>query len=350
MGVKTDRLTEAVYLGDILREDGKNTSNIKSRVRKGLGIVSKIMNILETITFGSKYFVIAATLRQAELINGFLTNAEVWYGLSKAQTDELEEVDKLLLRRILNAPLSACVESLYLELGLIPINIIIKSRRILYLHYLLRLNKTEMLYKVFQAQLKYPSKDDWTEMVKRDLKDFKINLNLEKIKEKSAWSFKQIVKIKTKEYTLDYLQQMKQKHSKMKNLHYDELKIQNYLNNEEITVKEAQNIFRFRTRTANFKENYKNSYNVITCPLCKIQPDVQAHCVQCPIVKENINIRGNYKDIFTEKISKKISESLLKISEFRKKMIEKMSPVGGPGASLFDAADKCNPMYLFESG
>ena len=28
----------------------------------------------------------------------------------------------------------------------------------------------------------------------------------------------------------------------------------------------------------------------------------------------------------------------------------KMSPVGGPGASLFDAADKCNPMYLFESG
>jgi hypothetical protein len=38
-GVKTDRVEEAVYLGDIIRQDGKNTSNIKHRVNKGLGIV-----------------------------------------------------------------------------------------------------------------------------------------------------------------------------------------------------------------------------------------------------------------------------------------------------------------------
>ena len=43
--------------------------------------------------------------------------------LTKTQMDELESVDKLLLRRILNAPLAACVESLYLELGLTPIHI-----------------------------------------------------------------------------------------------------------------------------------------------------------------------------------------------------------------------------------
>ena len=98
-GVKTDRVAEAVYLGDIIREDGKNHSNIKNRAKKGLGIVSKIMNILETITYGSKYFEIAATLRQAMLINGMLTNAEVWYGLNKSQMDELEEVDKLLIRQ-----------------------------------------------------------------------------------------------------------------------------------------------------------------------------------------------------------------------------------------------------------
>ena len=91
-------------------------------------------------------------------------------------------------------------------------------------------------------------------------------------------------------------------------------------------------------------------YNVMSCPLCLLQPDTQSHSVQCNIIKENINISGNYNEIFTEEISKEISESLLKISQFRENKMENLSPVGGPGASLFDAADKCNPMYLFESG
>ena len=93
--------------------------------------------------------------------------------------DELEEVDRLLIRRIFNAPISACVESLYLELGLTPIHIIVKSRRVKYLHYLLRLKESEMLFKVFQAQLKYPVRDDWTITVKQDLEDLRINLSFE---------------------------------------------------------------------------------------------------------------------------------------------------------------------------
>ena len=201
-GVKGNKVTEAIYLGDIIREDGKNSSNIKNRVKKGLGIVTKIMNVLEAISFGSKYFEIAVTLRQAELINGFLTNAEVWYAINKTQMDKLENVDKLLLRRILNAPLAACVESLYLELGLTPLHIIIKSRRIRYLHYLVRLDKDEMLYKVFLAQWKYPVKDDWTDMVKQDLKDLEIGLSFDEMREKTEWSFKNLIKIKSKEYTL----------------------------------------------------------------------------------------------------------------------------------------------------
>ena len=101
---------------------------------------------------------------------------------------------------------------------------------------------------------------------------------------------------------------MKQNHSKMANLEYKELKIQNYFKNENISVKGAQNLFKFRTRVAKFKENYKNNYEVRSCPLCLVQPDTQAHCVQCPVVKENVNIQGDYQEIFTNKISSEISE------------------------------------------
>ena len=73
-----------------------------------------------------------------------------------------------------------------------------------------------MLYKVFHAQWKYPVKDDWTITVKQDLKDLNINLSLDEMKRKTEWNFKRLVKVKTKEYALQYLLKLKQKHSKWK--------------------------------------------------------------------------------------------------------------------------------------
>ena len=64
-GQEADRVSEAVYLGDIISQDGKNSQNIKSRVSKGMGIISQIMEILQTVSFGSKYFEIAIVLREA---------------------------------------------------------------------------------------------------------------------------------------------------------------------------------------------------------------------------------------------------------------------------------------------
>ena len=64
------------YLGDVISADGKNTENIKSRVSKGLGIVSQIMNLMEMVTFGEHYFEIGMLLRESMLINGILTYSE----------------------------------------------------------------------------------------------------------------------------------------------------------------------------------------------------------------------------------------------------------------------------------
>jgi hypothetical protein len=279
------------------------------------------MDILKSVSFGRKYFQMAITLREAELVNGMLTNADVWYGLSQAEVDELEEVDKLLLRRVFEAPSSSCIESLYLELGLTPIRVIIKARRINYLHYLLNLKENEMLYSVFKAQWKYPTKDDWTVQVQKDLQDLKIDMSLEEMKKKSQWSFKRLVKIKSKEYTLDYLLDLKEQHRKMDSLEYTELKLQEYLKDDEIPVVEARNLYRFRTRVAKFKLNFKNSYESIACPLCLVQPDTQVHCVQCPEVKNKIDVQGDYRDIFTERISTDISRTLLKITNLRENLL-----------------------------
>ena len=63
-------------------------------------------------------------------INGILNNSEVWYSLTKSEIGEFEDLDRLLLRRILKAPISTSKEALFLELGLIPIGVLIQAKRI----------------------------------------------------------------------------------------------------------------------------------------------------------------------------------------------------------------------------
>ena len=112
-------------------------------------------------------------------------------------------------------------------------------------------------------------------------------ISLEEIKKTSQYSFKRMVKVKTNECTLKYLLELKGKHTKMENLEYSELKIQSYLKDPDIPVAEARNLYRYRTRSAKYKENMKSSYTntSLACPVCLLQPDTQQHSLQCTEVK-----------------------------------------------------------------
>ena len=105
------------------------------------------MTLLDKICLGRFYFEVAITLRESMFINGILTNAETWYNVKKCEIEELEQLDRSLLRKILKVPISTPKESFYLELGILPIGTVIKARRIVYLHDLANLNENEMLYK-----------------------------------------------------------------------------------------------------------------------------------------------------------------------------------------------------------
>ena len=108
--------------------------------------------------------------------------------------EELEEVDKLLMRRVLEAPCSTPVEALYLELGLIPIKYIFKGRRLMFLHYVLNLNEEEMLSQFFWTQWKSPVSSHWTETVKEDMDVLKIGRTIYEIKKMKKHVFAKIVK------------------------------------------------------------------------------------------------------------------------------------------------------------
>ena len=83
-----------------------------------------------------------------------------------------------------------------------------------------------------------------------------LTADLEKIGGKSVFSWKNLVKKKAKEFDLKNLLKMKQSRSesKMKNLTYDKLNIQDYLTN--LDVKLEKNRFRYRTRMTQFQGNF----------------------------------------------------------------------------------------------
>ena len=179
-----------------------------------------------------------------------------------------------------------------------------------------------MLSKFFCTHWKYSSKNDWTDQARLDLADFGITENLEQIRNQSKNKFKRIVKLKAKEFAFYNFLERKESHTKMANLFYTELKLQEYLKLDDISFTQAQALFSYITRMANFSENFRGLSGPQLCPLCKQHFDSQNLCWQCPLVKENVNLEGEYKNIFQNKPNSKLVKTLVNINKFREEYIK----------------------------
>ena len=317
-GTIMPEVTEETYLGDILSSDGKNAKNIRSRISKGIGIVNQMINLLDRISFGQHHFEIAMLLRDSMLVNGMTTNAEIWYNMSESDIQEFENIDRMFFRKLLEVPTSTPLESFFLEMGAIPIGVIIKARRVNYLYSILSRKEDGMLSSFFKTQWYNPSRGDWTELVRKDLEDFDIPCQFDFIKSKSKDAFKRMVKVRAKDFALRMLRTKQEKHSKMDNLDYKELKMQNYMQSEVLKTKQKKLIFKGRVKMLEFGENYRGGRPQVTCPLCSLHLDNQEMSYQCPVVKSEVDITGNIEDIYKEVIKPETAETLEKILEFRK--------------------------------
>ena len=254
-----------------------------------------------------------------------LYNSEVWYGLTSKQVQKLIAVDVLFLRRLLNVVSGCPIEALFLECGCVPFDIIVRTRRLKYLHHLVTRNQDEMLFRVFNAQLQSPVKNDWTETVKEDLEVFGFQVeNIWDLRSISRGKFKDMIKQKGREVALKQLLARKEKHSKLTNLEYYEFKMQDYLSNGTLTIQQAQVVFKSRCRMTTYWENFKGWKLQKICPVCKdvAQIDTQSHSFQCKGIREVIAINGELKDIYQGNLSNQLVMTVVNIETFRKRYLE----------------------------
>ena len=296
------------YPGDLLSKDCSNTENIIAKANKGLGIVAQIKVILDEVSLGSHYFEVARLLRNALLINGMFTNVQVAYGLNSDQLKLLEDVDKILLQNMLKGHSKTPTEAYYLELGILPIKYIIKSSRIMFLHYILSRDENEPLAKFFEAQNLRPSKNDWCYTVKNDMADIDLEYTFDEIKMIKKAKFKKIVKSKIINAAFADLNQTKDRHSKLDNIIYNnDLELQSYFKSSSVVPDDIRDLFKFRTRMSNVKNNFKSKFkNNLTCPLSgcdEIENDI--HLANCKIINSKrsvINEDIDYFDLFRNNV------------------------------------------------
>ena len=128
-----------------------------------------------------------------------------------------------------------------------------------------------MLYKVLQATIEKPTKNDFVKTCNNYLKDLHIDLGFEEIGKMSKWCIQKLVKEKTMEAALKYLKIIQSKQTKIMHLKYDDLKIQEYLLDGNQNTNVSKFIFKARSMTLNIKTQKSWKYQDKICVGCGVQ-------------------------------------------------------------------------------
>ena len=319
--------SEEKYLGDILSSDGKNIKNIKARVAKGKGVISRIMAMIEGIPFGKNYFKVALILRESLLMSSMLFNSEAWYNVTKTEIELLETVDVQFLRQVLRAPRSTPKEMLFLETGCVPFREIIRKKRILFLQYILNEKDDSLLKKFLMKQKENKKPRDWINQVLSDLKELEIEESFETIKSIRKSTLKIMLNDAIKRRAFQDLVIKKESHSKVSKIKHERLEMQQYLKpiNVKISIEEAQEMFKMRCRVADVKMNFKGKYENLDCDICNEENETQIHLIECKEINKNereYEKPPEYEELFKTNIQNqlKLVRKFLKNIKIREKM------------------------------
>lgn len=200
----------------------------------------------------------------------------------------------------------------------------------MYWWHIVNKDENSMLYKFYKAQQNNLVKSDWVNSLNKDKEEFNIDFDddMLKTKFKTKQSFKNFLKRKSKEAAVNYLNKLKSKHSKLDDLHFNDLKCANYLQDQRINQNEAKLLFKLRTRMYPVKSNFKEQYNFnLSCELCNNAICDQRHLLNCKILQHLIpeikhtSVRYNHLFGSIEKIIPAI-KLFTKITETREEVIQ----------------------------
>ena len=231
------------------------------------------------------------------------------------------------MNRIFELPSSTPAAFLHLELGTLPIRFILMLRRLNFLQYILQEDKDSLMHSFLMAQIEDTVNGDWWETVKQDMVDLNLDMTLFEIMKMSEESYKSKVKACVTKAAYKWLIEQKLKSKKIKNIHFAQLKMQNHLTSQNLSVSQRKFLIHLRCKMVKVRTNYSKMYDSKYCQLCspstqndESSEDSQEHLLLCPSLSANdeaIKQNTHYTDIFSEDISKQEYVTLILENKFK---------------------------------
>ena len=146
----------------------------------------------------------------------------------------------------------------------------------------------------------------------------------------SVEKFKNKVNKATTKLALKFLNDEKNKLSKVLHIQFSELKLQEYLLPKKTSVKLAKFIYQARNRMLDVKANYGNKYgNNLLCPICEDPDffDTQQHLLECDGLADNSLVHRVpvYENLFSKDVAKIINIGIIINEKYikRKQLLNK---------------------------
>ena len=235
----------------------------------------------------------------------------------------LEQVDEMLLSRILNCAGNTSNAMKYLELGVYPIRFEIYRRTILFLQYILKEDESSMIYKVLQATINDPTKNYFVAKCNLALAEFELEMTFNEIGAMSKNQLKRLLKENVRKSSLKYLTKQIEGQSKTNNIEYKQLKIQDYFVNGECGKNLSQLIFKARSKTLEIKEHKKWKFQDLLCVGCKENEETGLEILTCEKLDNKISSKNDqgitYDWFYSENTNRKITAGKLLESRLKER-------------------------------
>ena len=337
---KMENSKQETYLGDKIDESGKIKPTILSRIAKGYGAITNILAITSKVPLAQWRIQAGLKLRQAMFLNGTLFNSEAWQGISQSEIEMMEKVDEDLLRGLLKAHPKIPIEALYLETGTIPIRFTLKSRRLGYLHTILKKDSEELVKEVYEAQKNDPINGDFFHLVMEDSAVISLNMTEDQIKTMKKEKYQEIVKMKVKKSAFDYLKEIQARHSKVRTIKYDKQELSSYMQSPLFDRDNVRTLLALRTRTINgIRSDFSGMYDDLTCPLKCGEVDTLPNLLSCKVLKDRLqtdivtNNTISYNDVYSSDVvkQKEVTELYTHLLKIREDLLNSTPPVALTG-------------------